>query len=68
MQVPCADYASGEAMDDTVSPLAQMCINAAFAINPVELSGDEYFEEAYGYSYANLWIVSYHHFPEVADV
>lgn len=52
-------------MDDTVSPLAQMCINAAFATRQMELSGDDYFEEAYGYSYANLWTVSQLPFPEI---
>lgn len=63
--MPCAGYALGEGVDDTVSPLAQMCINAAFATRQMELSGDDYFEEAYGYSYANLWTVSQLPFPEI---
>ncbi|KAL5532389.1 SNQ2_2 [Sanghuangporus sanghuang] len=57
VQVPCSDYASGGEIYGTAFLPAQTCLSAALASQQLNISGDDYFEDTYGYSYANLWTI-----------
>ncbi|KAL5483571.1 SNQ2_6 [Sanghuangporus weigelae] len=57
VQVPCSDYASGGEIYGTATLQAQICLSAALASEQINISGHDYFEDTYGYSYANLWTI-----------
>ncbi|KAL5505028.1 SNQ2_6 [Sanghuangporus vaninii] len=57
VQVPCSGYASGGEIYGTAFLPAQTCLSAALASQQINISGDDYFEDTYGYSYANLWTI-----------
>ncbi|KAL5521040.1 hypothetical protein ACEPAG_8962 [Sanghuangporus baumii] len=57
VQVPCSGYASGGEIYGTATLQVQTCLSAALASEQINISGDDYFEDTYGYAYANLWTI-----------